>query len=744
MKGRKMKKRVLTALFLLVLMAQTANAEGKLVPVGYQGYSDYPQEISAYYTNGMQYLNSNQYTNAITEFRKALRENPQDKSSRIQLVNAYILRAQYYNNQAADYNRAANDLRSAIFYMKYYENAPVDAQYITDLNAMEDNLDNVLYAIKADQTPKGRYTMGKSLRAQGEFAAAIVEFQKAQNDVNYRKASLANLGEIYYILNLNEQASCYLDQALVLDPKNSSLHLKLAGAFERLGNLDKAVSEYNLALTKSGDNQEILMSLENIWKQRVAQNPNDAEAHANLGAVYQKKNDFNSALLQYEKAESLNPTNVTTRLNMGTLYQAKKEYETAIEAYDTIIAVNPNYMLAYLYKAQCYKALNNKEAAIQNYKLALNLEPSNQDIKDELFSLYETNMTQDEKLNFIYQQVQKDPSNADLVYKYAFELHKAGRVAEAIPYYNQSIKLDPKNEDAYANLAQAYQQQGSFDQARTILTNAKGLFPENSIIKKQLASIDAETSSLLYSKASELFNQKDYNSAITMYQKIIPATPESLVGIGACYQALNDNGTAAGYYIKSLAIDPQNADTAYYAGLAYSNAENFVKAKEYANKALSIDPSNKNAKELLTYVIEQENTVKMDKAIECFEKQQYAQALTLLNTVISQDPKDSNAYYYRAMVYDAQKKYVLAINDYKKALIYNPQMIIANYSIALDYDYLAQYTNALFYHKKYITAAQKAGETNDYTRYSAKRIQDLKKYEPKPNQTTAAKPTVKK
>ncbi len=47
-------------------------------------------------------------------------------------------------------------------------------------------------------------------------------------------------------------------------------------------------------------------------------------------------------------------------------------------------------------------------------------------------------------------------------------------------------------------------------------------------------------------------------------------------------------------------------------------------------------------------------------------------------------------------------------------------MIIANYSIAVDYDYLAQYTNALMYHKKYLAAAQKAGETNDYTRYSAK------------------------
>ena len=172
--------------------------------------------------------------------------------------------------------------------------------------------------------------------------------------------------------------------------------------------------------------------------------------------------------------------------------------------------------------------------------------------------------------------------------------------------------------------------------------------------------------------------------------------------------------------------------------MAYSNIENYKLAKDYAKKALTINTNNKNAKELLTYVIEQENTEKMDKAIELFDKQQYTQALALLTEVITQDPKDSNAYYYRAMVYDAQKKYALAINDYKKALIYNPKMLIANYSIAIDYDYLQQYTNALFYHKKYIAETQKIGETNDYTRYSARRIQDLKKYEPKPNTTKPA------
>ena len=721
-----MKKRILPVIALLFIMNLNANAQENTFDIAYS------QSGSAYYSNGMQYLKTNQYTNAITEFRKALRENPQDKSSRIQLVNSYISRAMYYNNKATDYNKAANDLRSAIFYMKYYECAPVDAQYLTNLNTMEENLSNILYAMQADVTPKGHFTMGKSLRAQGEFAAAAVEFHKSQTDPAYRYQSLVSLGDIYYILNLNDQAASYLEQAINIDSKDAQTHLKLARVYERLGLLDKAAQEYTYALSKSGENQDILLSLENIWRQKVAQSPNDAEAHSNLGAILQKKGEMDAALAEYEKAEQINPSSITTRLNIGTMYQAKKEYETAIEAYDTIIDFNPNYMAAYLYKAQCYRDMGNKEAAIQNYKLALNLEPSNQQIKNELFEVMETNMTQDEKLNYIYQEVQKTPTNPDLLYRYAYELHKANRLPDAIMYYNRALTLDPKNQDTYINLAQAYKQQGNYDKARTVLTDAKGMFPENTLIKKQLAAIDSETSSLIYADASELFRQQKYQEAINLYNKIMPATAESLVGIGACYQALGNNKQAAEYYKKSFAIDPKNADTAYYLALAYSNSELFSQAKTYAQKALALNPSHKDAKELLTYVIEQENTEQMDKAIACYDQKQYAQALTILNQVITRDPEDSNAYYYRAMVYDAQKKYALAINDYKKALRFNPEMIIANYSIAIDYDYLAQYSNALMYHKKYLAATQKAGETNDFTRYSAKRVQDLKNYEPKP------------
>lgn len=692
-----------------------------------QDYNDpYSRPISSAYDTGVQLLKSQQFSKAIIEFKKALRDNPNDESSKIQITNAYLARAAYYNNRMMDYKNAANDLRSALFYLKFYSVSPIDAQTLDNISITENNLKNVLGAINADMTPKGRYNSGKSLRAQGEFAAAVTEFQAAQSDPKCRKDALVALGEIYYILNLNEQAATYLERALYDDPKDANAHLKLARVYERIGASDKAAKEYTLALTRSSENQEILLALENIWKQKAAATPDDADVHANLGAIYQKRGNLDGALAEYQIAEKLNPSSVITRLNHSTLYQQKKEYETAIEGYDSILRLYPNYTLAYYYKAQCLRALGMKDAAVQNFKLALNLEPENQGIKDELFDMVKSDMTPDEMLAYMANEVKNSPNNPETLYEYAYELHKNKKFDEAITYYNQVIKLDPKNADAYLNIAAAYKQKSQFDKAKQLLTEGKSLFPENGEFKKQLSILGEEEASLLYSNASNCFKAGKYQDAINLYTNITPATPESLVGIGASYQAMKNYKAAAEYFKKSLDMEPNNADTAYYLALAYSNAQDLAQAKTYVKKSLAIEPNNKNSKELLDYINQSELAAYLEQADKLYNEKKYPEALVMLGKVLAMDPKNASAHYSCGLINDELKKYWPAIESYKKALQYDPSLIIAYYSIALDYDNLTRYKEAVLNFKQFI-AAEKTD--NEYTQYAKQRILELKQYD---------------
>ena len=684
-----------------------------------------PNQVADYYNLGTQYLKTDQYTKAISEFKKALRVNPLDNSSKIQLTNAYLARAAYYNNKLGDYKNSANDLRSALFYMKYYDMNAVDAQTLTNIKITEGNLSSVLSAINADTSANGRFEAGKALRSQGEFAAAVTEFQASQMDKKYRKDSLIALGEIYYILNLNQQAANYLERALYEDPQNPDAHLKLARVYEKMGNADKAANAYNFALSKSNENQDILNSLENIWKQKIYNDPNNFEAHANLGAIYQKIGNIAGALEEYKTAERLNPSSVVTRLNLGTLFQQEKQYETAIEAYDSILKLYPNHMSAYYYKAQCLKALGMHDAAVQNYKLALSLDPDNKNIQDELFELYKKDMTPDEMLKYLYNEVQNSPNDPAKLYEYAYQLHKNNKLDDAIIYYKKSVQLDPANLNAYINLSLAYKQKSQIDNAMSVLKNAKTKFPNNEQVKKQYAQLEEEAKSLLYSNASKLYSQKKYKDALDLYKKISPQTVESLTAQGACCQLLNSYKSAITAYTKALELEPKNADVMYYLAQSYVNDDNNEQAMIYVKKSLELKPNNPDAKELLKYLNDHYRNNILAQAVSLYEKKDFAKAFPLFEKVLLLNPNESTAYYYCALIYDEQKKYWPAIESYKKALLADPNMYIALYSIAVDYDNLARYSQAYNYYKKYTDAVV---EENEYTKYAKTRLSELKSY----------------
>ena len=61
--------------------------------------------------------------------------------------------------------------------------------------------------------------------------------------------------------------------------------------------------------------------------------------------------------------------------------------------------------------------------------------------------------------------------------------------------------------------------------------------------------------------------------------------------------------------------------------------------------------------------------IRMDEAlIALLEKKDFELSLTKLNEVLKKEMNNAFAYYYRGLIFDEQKKYNLAMNDYKKFL----------------------------------------------------------------------------
>ncbi len=684
-------------------------------------------DFKTYYDNGQNFLNSSQYSSAITEFKKALRINYLDNSARIGLINAYLARGTYYANNESNYEKSANDFRAALFYLKYYPEDGDLASSASEILTTVDNLEQCMSTLGQSKAPQQRYNRGLELRKSGNLPAAGYEFFAAAEtgDNNIKKHSYSNIGDIMSVLDNNKKAVLYYQKSVNIDPDNVALRLKYARILDKLGQDDLAVQEYNTVLANGSNNPDVLYALEKIYIKKLAASPNSAELNTNLGAILQREKKYDAALTYYKAAETLDPSNVTTRLNLGTLYQQKKDYNSALSAYNSILTLYPENKEANLYRAQTLKELGEKEEAIKAFKKVLTLDSSSQVAKMELLDLMKDSMTPEQIIKSFNQNATVDASTINAMYDYAKNLHKNKKYEEAASYYKEVLKYDQNNPEVYANVALLYAEQEDFNNAQQYLDGAKARFPKDEFIQSTYNKVKELSSAKKYEEANNHFKNSEYQKALNLYLTIYPPQKDVLIAIAACYKGLNNIDKAIEYYKKAFDKDKNVSEIAYYIGVLYAEKENWTSAKIYLQEAIKIDPKNVNAEDLLSTVVEQNNVLLINKVIDLYNAKNYDQALKLISQILTEDNKNAYAYYYRGLIYDAQQKSLQAIEEYKKAIEYNKELVISDYLIATAYDSLGQYSNAYTYYKRFVSAST---ENDDYKKYAQTRLNDLKAY----------------
>ena len=621
-----------------------------------------------HYDAAQNYLTQGQYSSAIIEFRKALRINFMDNSARIGLINSFLARATYYANQEKNYEKSANDFRSALFYLKIFPNKDQTVQNsVSMIASANENLNQCLKVTGFDKTASNRYKKAEELRAVGNFSAAAFEFSLAAQNENLAGLANIQIADLLKLLGNEPRCADYYKKALESKPNDSLLRMKYARTLDKLGRYDEAVEQYNSALATSKGDLEVLYALERIYLKKLAQTPNDAELHANIGAIKQAQGDFESALSYYGKAEQINPSNVNTRLNVGTLFQQKKDFLKAIKSYDSVLTLYPDNVQANLYKAQALSVMGNKKEALSLYKKVLSIDPANNIAKAEIIDVMEETLSPSEFISYLNQNSATSGTSQKALYDYAYKLHKADKINDAIEAYSAVIKSDSKNVDAYVNLAICYASKNDYQNAEKTLLQAKSLFPTNNLVLKTLQNVQKDNVSTILVEASKSYENKDYKNAIKLYSSINPATEDSLLGIAASYQSLNNFDEAINYYKKAMEISSKNAEIPYYIGYLYSEQQKWKDAESFLKKSISLNPESE-AKNLLPYVMQNFALADYNEAVNLFEKNQYESALTKFNEVLNKDSNNVFAYYYRGLIYDEQKKYNLAINDYNKFL----------------------------------------------------------------------------
>ncbi|MFA6989055.1 MAG: tetratricopeptide repeat protein [Candidatus Gastranaerophilaceae bacterium] len=675
-KGQKMEAHKvalpLTIFFITALLFNSINCFNNIVlandkPAADSQSSNFSDD---HYEKGMVFLKQRQYSKAIDELKMALEITPGDTSIKNNLAVAYSSRATYYYNKNLGPEKAANDYRNALYYLKYYDSSNVSETISENLKVTEDNLKNIMILQKLKTTPEERLKKAKELRGQGEFIPAAVEFIYAAEKSELSYESYIALGDIMKTIGHDIQSAEYYDKALKIKDTDPELHLKFARILYKIGNIQAAVNEYNSAVTSANTKEEALSSLESIWRDKIKENSNDATAHMNLGAVLQKKDNLDGAMNEYKTAQLLDPQNPILRLDIATLFQQQGNDLMALSAYDSILNVYPNDVLTHYYKATALKKLGRINEAITEYETVLGLDASNDKAKKELLEAVNL-LPPAQGLDYLYQSAIKNPQDATVQYNFAYMLHSQKRNDEALAYYQRALQVNPKLVDAYLNMASIYKEKKMNDQALEMLKKAQEIQPANNKIKESISNYNNDLLSGQLEKASALYDKKDYHGALKIYQSM-SSSVEVYLGKGACYQEMENYDEAIKNYQEAVKLDGGNSDAYYYLGLAYYYKENLPEAQKALDKAKQLDPTNKDVQEALKTLASAQSDEYMNKGLDYYNSGQYTESLKYINSAILKCSSNAYAYYYRGLTYDALKKYHWQFLTIKKLLNFLP------------------------------------------------------------------------
>ncbi|MBW2597317.1 MAG: tetratricopeptide repeat protein, partial [Deltaproteobacteria bacterium] len=124
---------------------------------------------------------------------------------------------------------------------------------------------------------------------------------------------------------------------------------------------------------------------ERLLVKAIEIDPQNAEAHFDLGKLYTRSKDYSKATKAYQNAADLNYRSVDTFFNLGFIYSEKKDYMNAEKMFLLVTDSRTDYLDKALFNLSVVQQKQGKtNQCIKNLEKALNINPENQRVRTYL------------------------------------------------------------------------------------------------------------------------------------------------------------------------------------------------------------------------------------------------------------------------------------------------------------------------------------------------------------------------
>lgn len=258
-------------------------------------------------------------------------------------------------------------------------------------------------------------------------------------------------------------------------PKGFEDYKSSADRLIAAGNTTEAIQVLQDALFESPDDQRLQTELafayiqddqlevaKQVFEKKMAEDPNDPEAHLGLGVIDRLSGNVDSALSKFNEALQIDPDNADAKFNMAeTLTYERGQSGSAAE----------------------------KFLAEKYYQDLLQQHPNHPDIQNGLASVYLGTGRTDKAIDVWEKTVLENPNDSILLSNLSEAYIEARRLDDAIVNSQKALENDPNNSDAYFFLGSAEVKKGNQQQGLEAIQKAIELEPENPSYQRKLREL---------------------------------------------------------------------------------------------------------------------------------------------------------------------------------------------------------------------------------------------------------------
>jgi tetratricopeptide (TPR) repeat protein len=434
------------------------------------------------------------------------------------------------------------------------------------------------------------------------------------------------------------------EQIIKIEPTNVDDHLLLGRLYRLDNDSQKAENELKTAVKLDPDSEEAVTTLALLYSDEgdtshalqvlsaVPDTGRSAKLYAALGATYEQRKDYKSAIDAYKHAIQLDRDNLDAIRGLAENYLNDGQIDAALEQYKVIADANPEDAQTYLRISEIYRRQGKYDEALEGLKKAEAMVPDALEVPYNIAVVYEAQGRYDEAVK-ILQDLLKKTEKPDNSYSQGDRnnrgifIERLGMVyrdqenyAAAVDAFRKMIPLGDDNaKTGYQDVIDTYREAKQWPQATAAAKEAVQKLPDDQelrmVLDAQLADTGnpdkplADVRSLLKGKPED---REVYVRLAIMYTRLkryteagealnkaeqLSIKPEDKEYVfflrGDNYEHEKKYDEAEAEFKKILAANPESAVTLNYLG--YMNADRGVQLEEslnYIKTAVSLDPTN--------------------------------------------------------------------------------------------------------------------------------------------------------